>query len=91
MKPQYSQICGITRQELVDTFTPELIKTNPLSFNDTVEKMTILYNGYHFCEFAEGMLNPFRTQNGFDGYMFDNYWFRIGTPTFLVELLKIGL
>lgn len=37
MKPQYSQICGITRQELVDTFTPELIKTNPLSFNDTVK------------------------------------------------------
>lgn len=41
-----------------------------------------------FCEFAEGGFNPFSVLNVFDGYKFSNYWFRTGTPTFLVELLK---
>lgn len=91
MKPQYAVICGITRQELLDTFTPELIRlgeANHLSFDETVEKMTALYDGYHFCEFAEGMFNPFSVLNVFDGYKFSNYWFQTGTPTFLVEMLQ---
>ena len=50
--------------------------------------MTALYDGYHFCEFAEGVFNPFSVLNVFDGYKFSNYWFQTGTPTFLVELLK---
>ena len=91
MKPQYATICGITRQELENTFFPELnqlAKTNELTYEDTLNKMTALYDGYHFCEFAEGVFNPFSVLNVFDGYKFSNYWFRTGTPTFLVELLK---
>ena len=91
MKPQYATICGITRQELENTFIPELnqlAKTNELTYEDTLNKMTALYDGYHFCEFAEGVFNPFSVLNVFDGYKFSNYWFQTGTPTFLVELLK---
>ena len=91
MKPQYATICGITRQELENTFFPELnqlAKTNELTYEDTLNKMTALYDGYHFCEFAEGVFNPFSVLNVFDGYKFSNYWFQTGTPTFLVELLK---
>ena len=91
MKPQYATICGITRQELKDTFIPELnrlAETNELTYEETLNKMTALYDGYHFCEFAEGVFNPFSVLNVFDGYKFSNYWFQTGTPTFLVELLK---
>ena len=91
MKPQYATICGITRQELEDTFIPELnrlAETNELTYEETLNKMTALYDGYHFCEFAEGVFNPFSVLNVFDGYKFSNYWFQTGTPTFLVELLK---
>ncbi|MDD2952592.1 MAG: AAA family ATPase [Parabacteroides sp.] len=91
MKPQYAQICGITRQELLDTFTPELIRlgeANCLSFDETVDKMAALYDGYHFCEFTEGMFNPFSVLNVFDGYKFSNYWFQTGTPTFLADMLQ---
>ena len=91
MKPQYATICGITRQELENTFIPELnqlAKTNELTYEDTLNKMTALYDGYHFCEFAEGVFNPFSVLNVFDRYKFSNYWFQTGTPTFLVELLK---
>ena len=91
MKPQYGAICGITRQELLDTFTPELIRLgefNQLSFDEAVDKMTALYDGYHFCENTEGMFNPFSVLNVFDGFKFNNYWFQTGTPTFLVEMLQ---
>ena len=91
MKPPYATVCGITRQELVDTFTPELknlSEANQLTFEETLQKMTATYDGYHFCEFAEGVFNPFSVLNSFDGCKFDSYWFQTGTPTFLVELLK---
>ena len=91
MKPPYATVCGITRQELVDTFTPELknlSEANQLTFEETLQKMTATYDGYHFCEFAEGVFNPFSVLNSFDGCKFDSYWFQTGTPTFLVELLQ---
>ena len=91
MKPPYATICGITKQELIDTFTPELDKLasyNRMTPEDTIHKMTSLYDGYHFCEFAEGVFNPFSVLNSFDGCKFDSYWFQTGTPTFLVELLQ---
>lgn len=52
MKPQYATICGITRQELEDTFIPELnrlAETNELTYEETLNKMTALYDGYHFA------------------------------------------
>lgn len=91
MKPQYASICGITRQELVDVFRPELIELSEkhhLSFDETLNKMELTYDGYHFCEFSEGVFNPFSVLNVFDGYKFDNYWFQTGTPTFLIHLLQ---
>lgn len=91
MKPQYATICGITMQELTHTFAPEiqqLAEHNGLTQEEALQKMKISYDGYHFCEFAEGVFNPFSVLNLFDGYKFSNYWFQTGTPTFLVELLK---
>lgn len=91
MKPQYATICGITRQELTDTFAPEigqLGQSNQLTTEEAIEKLATLYDGYHFCEFAVGVFNPFSVLNVFDGFKFSSYWFATGTPTFLVELLK---
>lgn len=91
MKPQYATICGITRQELEVTFAPELEQlamTNDMTREEVLDKMQVTYDGYHFCEFSEGVFNPFSVLNVFDGYKFANYWFQTGTPTFLVELLK---
>ena len=91
MKPAYATVCGITKDELVETFTPEidnLGKKNGLTFDETVCRLKALYVGYHFEESAEGVFNPFSLLNVFDSYKFDNYWFQTGTPTYLVDLLK---
>ncbi len=91
MKPPYATVCGITQQELVNTFAPEITRLgeqNELSFDETVAKLTAMYDGYHFGVNTPGMFNPFSLLNVFDGERFDNYWFQTGTPTYLVDLLK---
>ena len=91
MKPPYATVCGITKRELVETFTPEiekLGKENELSFDETVERLASMYDGYHFAVNTPGMFNPFSLLNVFDGERFDNYWFQTGTPTYLADLLK---
>lgn len=50
--PDYGTLCGITLQELLDTFQPEikiLAANNSISYDDAVQRMTRLYDGYHFC------------------------------------------
>ena len=60
MKPPYATVCGITRQELVDTFTPELknlSEANQLTFEETLQKMAAINeNKYDFIvvNFANG-------------------------------------
>lgn len=89
--PDYATLCGITHQELLDTFRPELeilSAANSIPYEETVERMTRSYDGYHFSEFSEGVFNPFSVLNVLKSKRFDSYWFQTGTPTFLVEMLK---
>ncbi len=45
------------------------------------------YNGYNFC--GESVYNPFDILLFIDkGFIYDNYWFATGTPTFLLKLIK---
>ena len=91
MDRNYAAVCGLTQQELLDNFQPELealAEENELSFDETVELMTRQYDGYHFHPKGEGMYNPFSVLNAFDKKEFGNYWFQTGTPTFLVKSLQ---
>ena len=86
----YGTLCGITHEELVQTFSPELetlAKANDLSKDEAIEQMTRQYDGYHFHPNAEGVYNPFSVLNAFYKREFGNYWFQTGTPTFLVKSL----
>ena len=91
MDRNYAAVCGLTQQELLDNFQPELealAEENELSFDETVELMTRQYDGYHFHPRGEGMYNPFSVLNAFGKKEFGNYWFQTGTPTFLVKSLQ---
>ncbi|WP_294630324.1 ATP-binding protein [uncultured Bacteroides sp.] len=91
MKPAYATLCGITKDELIQTFTPEITALSTKyeqPFDEIVARLTFLYDGYHFEETAEGVFNPFSLLNVFDSCKFGNYWFQTGTPTYLVDLLK---
>nr|WP_302828653.1 ATP-binding protein [uncultured Bacteroides sp.] len=88
----YNTLCGITKEELVETFTPEIDKLSRFlgwSFNELVVRLEKQYDGYHFCEDTRvGLFNPFSILNVFEKLKLGNYWFQTGTPTYLVDLLK---
>mgnify|MGYP001164443005 FL=1 len=87
----YATVCGITRQELVETFAPEIEefgRVNDLSAEETVDKMARQYDGYHFHPKGNGVFNPFSMLNAFSKRELGSYWFQTGTPTFLVEMLQ---
>jgi len=91
LKPDYASLCGITKNELLQVFTPELkilADKQNMTFEDAVAKMIQQYDGYHFAPGAEGMFNPFSVLNALNFSDFDSYWFQTGTPTYLVDLLK---
>ena len=91
MNRAYASICGITKEELLATFQPELAtlaEANDMTLEETVKMMTAQYDGYHFHPQGVGMFNPFSVLNAFDKLEFGNYWFQTGTPTFLVNSLQ---
>ena len=91
MSKAYATLCGLTKEELLENFKPELEDLAvecEQSFDETVEMMAQQYDGYHFHQKGEGVFNPFSVLNAFDKKEFGNYWFQTGTPTFLVKSLQ---
>lgn len=92
MDRAYNALCGITKEELIHTFVPEigcLGKSEGLTFEETIHRLEKQYDGYHFCEdTTTGLFNPFSLLNVFQKLKFGNFWFQTGTPTYLVDLLK---
>ncbi len=91
LHPAYATLCGLTEDELLATFQPELqalAESEGLGGRECLEKVRYWYNGYHFHPAAIGVYNPFSTLNMLAQQEFVPFWFATGTPTFLVELLK---
>lgn len=91
MDRRYTEICGISEQELHTCFKED-IETLAIRQQTTVEgiaeKLRARYDGYHFAPNTGGMYNPFSVLNTFARMEFGSYWFETGTPTYLVELLR---
>ena len=91
MVPQYAALCGITKKEILDHFTPEieeLAQKHHCSFDEMIAMLKQQYDGYHFCEQSDDIYNPFSLMNVFMNKQLKYYWFSSGTPTFLFEEMK---
>ena len=89
--PGYTDICGISEEELLRDFSDdiqELASANGQTFEQACAQLKEDYDGYHFCPDSPGMYNPFSILNTFKSRRYGSYWFETGTPTYLVELLK---
>ena len=89
--PDYADICGISEKELHEYFEEslqELASANGMTYEQVCEKLRGQYDGYHFYPNSVGIYNPFSLLNTFQYKLFQDYWFRTGTPTFLVKLLQ---
>lgn len=91
MSPMYDTICGITDEELEQTFSQQIEELAAV-YGYTEEKMRGVlkkrFDGYHFSKRMKGVYNPFSILNTFDKQDVQDYWFRTGTPTYLVRLLN---
>ncbi len=88
---RYADICGISEKELHTYFNDsikELADENSMTIDEAYAKLEKLYDGYHFAANSEGMYNPFSLLNTLESKKFGKYWYRTGTPTFLVKMLQ---
>ncbi|MDR0604134.1 MAG: ATP-binding protein [Bacteroidales bacterium] len=87
---KYASICGYTQEELEKYFTDyldEVADYGNISRDELLNKIKFWYNGYSW-DGKTSVYNPFSTLSFLDNKRFGNYWFRTGTPTFLIEILK---
>ncbi len=80
LSSRFGGICGITQQELQDYFSQELSIHN----QDEIKNW---YNGYTW-DMKTYVYNPFSLLNFFVEGKFKNFWFKTGTPSFLIEMAK---
>ena len=91
MSVRYDTICGITGDEMQSYFQ-EPISEMAVHYRCTpaemVDRLRRQYDGYHFSDMLRGVYNPFSLLNAFKNLRMQDYWFRTGTPTYLVRLLN---
>ena len=84
---EYEAICGITKEELIKYFSEPILematKLN-CSYEEMIERLQLKYDGYHFSERMTEVFNPFSLLNAFKKLRLNSYWFKSGTPTYLM-------
>jgi hypothetical protein len=91
MNSEYATICGITEQELRNHFQygiAQMATKQGCTQEEMIARLKDMYNGYHFCEASDGLLNPYSLLNAFYESKMGRYWFRSGTPASLVAMLR---
>lgn len=89
--PEYAALCGITKEELLRDFTPEVKKLaakNGWTFEEAVAQLTTFYDGYHFShENMVDIFNPFSLINSLSDSSLKNYWASSGATTLLPKFV----
>ena len=87
---KYATMLGYTQEELEHYFSgyiKELGDYYKDVYDDILKQIKHNYNGYSW-DGKHFVYNPFSVLNLFDNMKFGDYWFRTGTPTFLMQMLK---
>ena len=85
LDPQYASVCGYTEHDLDTVFAQHLQGVDR-------EQLRHWYNGYNFLG-EERVYNPYdvltfiKRSQSFGKPHFRSYWFKTGTPTFVIKLL----
>ena len=90
MDPRYEALCGITQEEIEQYFTDpiaEMAEEQECTPEEMKQMLKRQYDGYHFSDRMTDIYNPFSLLNALDSHRLYDYWFRSGTPTYLIRLL----
>ncbi|MFN4152109.1 MAG: AAA family ATPase, partial [Candidatus Sericytochromatia bacterium] len=90
MDKNYSTMLGYTQDELEYYFEDRiklLAEELEISFEEAKQELKKWYNGYSW-DGKNFVYNPFSILNVLKDKMLNNYWFKSGTPTLLIKLIK---
>ena len=97
-EPEFAAICGITKEEVLCDFKPEINKLaeyEDWTFDEAVAQLTAYYDGYHFSRRnMVDVFNPFCLINALADSDLKNYWASSGATSLLpkfVDDLEIRL
>ena len=90
-EPEYAAICGITKEEMLRDFKPEINKLaeyEDWTFDEAVVQLTAYYDGYHFShENMVDVFNPFSLINALADSKLRNYWASSGATSMLPKFV----
>ena len=90
MSAAFQALCGITQHELDNCLggeVAEMAKEYNVSAEEMALKLKDRYDGYHFNSKMLDIYNPFSLLSALKNRELKDYWFRTGTPTYLIRLL----
>ena len=89
--PEYAAICGITKEEVLRDFKPEINKLAEYegwTFDEAVAQLTAYYDGYHFSRRnMVDVFNPFSLINALADSDLKNYWASSGATSLLPKFV----
>lgn len=91
MLDNYSDICGISQEELEyygAGYIQALADKESLTYTECLEKVKSWYNGFCFSRRGLSVYNPYSTMNVLEDREFKSYWFSSGNASFLIKLMK---
>ena len=90
MHTKYETLCGISQEELERYFrepAERMAADYGRPFDEMMNMLKQQYDGYHFSDRMTDVYNPFSLLNAFDSGRIYDYWFKSGTPAYLIRLL----
>ena len=91
MSAQYETLCGISEKEMEEYFhqqIEEMANENGCSFDEMKYRLKKQYDGYHFSKKMTEVYNPFSLLNALQDKDIQNFWFKTGTPAYLIRLME---
>ena len=90
-EPEFAAICGITKEEVLRDFKPEINKLaeyEDWTFDEAVAQLTAYYDGYHFSRRnMVDVFNPFSLINALADSDLKNYWASSGATSLLPKFV----
>ncbi len=90
-KPEYECLCGISEQEMLDNFGPEIkamADENGWTVGETIGNLKSNYDGYHFSrKCTADVYNPFSLVYAFSERDINGYWVASGATMLLPKFI----
>lgn len=91
-EPEYASICGITQNEVIEQFEPELklmATNNGWTVEETITQLKAFYDGYHFShKNMVDIFNPFSLINALKCQELKNFWASSGSSSLLPKFVN---